>query len=85
MPALTRKIHTAKKENQEEVVVWGTGSPMREFLHVDDLAAACIFLMKNYNGEQHVNIGSGTDVSIKELAMMIQSIIGYKGELKFDS
>lgn len=85
LPALIRKFHSAKKSNQATVEIWGTGSPLREFLHVDDLAEACLFLMNNYNGEQHVNIGSGSDLSIKDLALMVKNIVGYNGELKFDS
>lgn len=85
LPALIRKFHSAKKSNQASVEIWGTGSPLREFLHVDDLAEACLFLMNNYNGEQHINIGSGSDLSIKDLALLVKNIVGFKGELKFDS
>ena len=85
LPALIRKFHTAKKNNSPEVKIWGTGSPMREFLHVEDLAEACLFLMLNYNGEQFVNIGTGIDLSIKDLALKIKAIVGYEGELNFDS
>lgn len=84
IPAMIRKIHEAKINNVDEVVLWGTGSPLREFLYVDDLADACIFLMQNYNDEQHINIGSGEEISIKELAYLIKNIIGYKGNLIFD-
>jgi GDP-L-fucose synthase len=84
LPALLKKIHIAKMENAPAVEVWGTGTPKREFLHVDDLADACYFLMMNYDGEGFVNIGVGEDLSIKELAMLIKEIVGYKGELKFD-
>ncbi len=84
LPALIRKFHTAKKENVSQVEVWGTGTPLREFLHVDDLAEACLFLMENYNEEQFVNIGAGIDISIKELAILIKSIVGYEGELTFN-
>jgi len=84
LPALIRKFHTAKKENLPQVEVWGTGTPLREFLHVDDLAEACLFLMENYNKEQFVNVGAGIDISIKELAMLIKNIVGYEGELTFN-
>ena len=85
LPALLRKFHTAKIENKDVVEVWGSGSPKREFLHVDDLASACYYLMLNYESSELVNIGTGTDVSIKELAELIKSIVGFKGELRFDS
>jgi GDP-L-fucose synthase len=85
LPALLRKIHTAKVNNVPSVEVWGSGSPLREFLHVDDLAEACMFLMENYNEAELVNIGTGTDISIKDLAMLIMKVAGYKGEIKFDS
>ena len=85
LPALLRKFHTAKIENKDVVEVWGSGSPKREFLHVDDLASACYYLMLNYESSELVNIGTGTDVSIKELAELIKSIVGFEGELRFDS
>ncbi len=85
LPALLRKIHTAKVENQSVVEVWGTGTPYREFLHVDDMADACLFLMKSYNEPGLVNIGCGEDITIKDLALLIKKIVGYSGELKFDS
>ncbi|GAB4258234.1 MAG: GDP-L-fucose synthase [Vicingaceae bacterium] len=85
LPALIRKFHTAKLENKPFVEIWGTGSPRREFLHVDDLADACYFLMQNYNDAELVNIGSGEDISIKDLALLIKDIVGYKGTLKFDT
>ena len=85
LPALIRKFHEAKKENKPEVVMWGTGSPKREFLHVDDLADACYFLMENYNEKGLVNIGTGTDISIYELACMIKEIVGYEGEIVKDT
>lgn len=84
LPALLRKFHEATNEGKNEVVVWGTGTPKREFLHVDDLAAACLFLMEHYNEEGPINIGVGEDLSIKELAEMIQKITGFKGALVFD-
>jgi len=85
LPALIRKIHTAKKEGIDTVEVWGTGTPKREFLHVDDLADACFYLLENYSGIELVNVGCGEDLSIKELAMLIKEIVGYNGDLRFDS
>lgn len=85
IPALLRKVHHAKVNNEPFVEIWGSGSPMREFLHVDDLAEACIHLMENYSGEQMVNIGAGVDISIKDLAYLIKEVAGYQGELKFDT
>jgi len=85
LPALIRKFHTAKVTNTPSVEVWGTGSPMREFLHVDDLADACFFLLQNYDEEMFVNIGTGVDLTIKELAEMIKDIVGYTGELKWNT
>ncbi|RMG80815.1 MAG: GDP-L-fucose synthase [Bacteroidetes bacterium] len=85
LPALLRKFHTAKVQNQPFVEVWGTGTPKREFLHVDDLADACLFMMNNYNERQFLNVGTGKDISIKELALLIKKITGYEGELKFDT
>jgi GDP-L-fucose synthase len=85
LPALIRKIHTAKANKSPSVTLWGTGSPMREFLHVDDLAEACVHLMHDYNGSEWVNVGTGSDLSIKELAEMICSIVGYEGALNWDN
>ena len=85
LPALLRKFHTAKVEGQKSVEVWGSGKPMREFLHVDDLAEACVFLLKDYEGDDWLNIGTGSDVSIKELALIIKDVVGFDGELKFDA
>jgi len=85
LPALIRKFHTAKVEGLPNVEIWGSGSPKREFLHVDDLAEACVFLMNGYNGEQFLNIGTGEDISIKDLALLIKEIVGYDGELKWDA
>lgn len=85
LPALIRKFHTAKKENKTEVEIWGTGSPLREFLHADDLADACFYLMQNYNEAGLVNIGVGEDISIKDLALLVKKIVGFNGELKFDT
>lgn len=84
LPALLRKIITAKKENNPEVVIWGSGKPLREFLHVDDLAAACFFLMESYNETGLVNIGTGTDLSILDLAKLIAKVAGYHGNIKND-
>ncbi len=85
LPALIRKFHTAKAQNLSSVEVWGTGTPMREFLHVDDLADACFSLMQNYNEPGLINIGVGEDISIKDLAMLVKKIVNYEGELKFDT
>ena len=85
LPALIRRIVLAKKNCEPTVTIWGTGTPRREFLHVDDLADACYFLLQNYNEQGLVNIGSGTDVSIKELAELIVSEVGYEGKLVFDA
>lgn len=84
LPALLRKFHEAKKENKPEVVLWGSGRSMREFLHVDDLADACIFLMNSYNDSEIINIGTGEDISIKDLAESIQKIVGYAGKIVLD-
>jgi len=81
LPALLRKFHEAKIKSLESVEIWGTGSPMREFLHVDDLAEACIYLMDIYKGNISVNIGAGKDISIHDLALLIKDIVGYKGKL----
>ena len=84
LPALLRKFHEAKTNGHPEVVVWGTGTPKREFLHADDMADACFYLMQHYDEEGPVNIGTGEDISIGELAQLIQRIVGYKGKLVFD-
>lgn len=85
LPALIRKFIEAKKNNLEFVEIWGTGSPLREFLYVDDLADASVFLMKNYTGNETVNVGTGEEVSILELAHLIKDIVGYEGTINFDS
>lgn len=85
LPALMRKMHDAKFNGMKEVKVWGSGTPRREFLHVDDLADACIFLMEKYNSPEIINVGTGVDLTIRELAEMIQRIVGFDGELVFDS
>jgi GDP-L-fucose synthase len=84
LPALIRKIHEAKNSGAPEVLVWGTGTPRREFLHADDLADACVFLLKNYDSPELINIGSGTDVTIRELAELVCEVLGYDGALAFD-
>ncbi len=84
LPALIRKVHEAKMSNAPSVTLWGTGKPLREFLHADDLADACYFLMQNYNEPEFVNIGVGEDISIKDLALLIKSIIGYDGKIQYD-
>ena len=85
LPALLRKFHTAKQEGISAVEIWGTGSPKREFLHVEDLASACFFLLQNYNEKELVNIGCGADISIKDLALTIKKVVGFEGELTFDT
>jgi GDP-L-fucose synthase len=84
LPALMRKIHEAKVQGAEEVVIWGTGEPRREFLHVDDLADACLFLMDRYSEEMHINVGTGEDVRIIELAQMIADVVEFKGRISKD-
>ena len=85
IPALVRKFHEAKANNNPAVEVWGTGNPMREFLYVDDLANACYFLMQHYDHPGHINVGSGNDLSISDLANVVKKITGFNGELIFDS
>lgn len=90
LPALIRRFHEAKNQNLPEVVIWGTGKPLREFLYSEDMARACVFLMQNYDvtgdpkGGEHVNVGSGIEVSIKELAETVKEVVGYQGKLEFD-
>lgn len=84
LPALIRKFHEAKEQGLKEVEMWGTGSPLREFLHADDLGDACVYLMQNYSNEKHVNIGTGVDLSIKDLALLIKKIVGFEGEIVHD-
>jgi GDP-L-fucose synthase len=84
LPSLIRKFHEAKLNNEPSVTVWGTGTPRREFLHVDDLAQACCFLMENYDEEGLVNIGAGEDVTISELALLIKEVVGFQGTIQFD-
>ena len=85
LPALVRKFHEAKTKGEPSVMLWGDGSPMREFLYVDDLAEACLFLMLNYNENSLINIGSGTEVSIKDLAQTVQSVVGFEGQIVWDT
>lgn len=85
LPALLRKIHVAKMSNKDFVEIWGTGNPKREFLHVDDAASAAYFLMLNYNELGFINVGSGEDIAISNLALMIKNIVGFEGSLKFDT
>lgn len=85
LPALIRKFHEAKVNGSKEVEVWGTGTPLREFIYVDDMAAACVFLMENYDGEQHINIGTGEEVSIRQLAETVKEVVGFEGELVFNT
>ncbi len=84
LPALIRKFHTASSEGKKGVEIWGSGTPMREFLHVDDLAQACIFLMNSYSGKEIVNVGCGKDISIKDLAYLVKKIVGFEGEIYFN-
>ncbi len=85
LPALLRKFHEAKTNNHDEVVVWGTGKPLREFLHATDMADACVYLMQEYDQKGFVNIGSGEEISIKDLANLVSDSVGYKGTIKFDT
>lgn len=85
LPALIRKFHEANLAGEAQVKVWGTGKPRREFLHADDLADACLYLMNNYNDEQHINVGIGHDISIRELAELVRDVIGYGGEIMWDN
>ena len=85
IPALIRKTHEAKLNNQKEIIVWGTGEPLREFMHVDDCADGIIFLLENYSDVEHVNLGTGQEISIKDLVEMIKSVVEFKGETEFDT
>lgn len=85
LPALIRRFHEAKRDNLPEVVVWGSGKPLREFLYVDDLADACVYLMNTYSGDETVNLGTGKELSIKELTETVKRIVGYNGKVVFDS
>lgn len=85
LPAMIRKFHEAKVNNASSVELWGTGAPLREFLYSDDMADACVFLLENYSGEQHVNIGTGKEITIRQLAELIKETVGYKGEIVWNS
>lgn len=85
IPALLRKAHEAKQKDEKNLMIWGSGAPRREFLHVDDCADALVFLLKNYSDAQHVNVGSGADITIAELASLIMDVVGLEGELTFDT
>lgn len=85
LPALIKKFHEAKVNGNGVVEIWGTGTPLREFIYVDDMAAACVFLMENYDGEQHINIGTGEEVSIRQLAEIVKEVVGFEGELVFNT
>ncbi|MFN7941377.1 MAG: GDP-L-fucose synthase [Thermoanaerobaculia bacterium] len=85
LPAMIRKFHDAKAEGRRAVTIWGTGAPRREFLHVDDLADACVFLMENYDGEEHINVGTGEDLSIRELAAMVREVVAPEIEIEYDT
>lgn len=85
LPALLRKFHEAKINKEEQVVVWGTGTPLREFMHATDMADACVYLMENFNEKGFVNIGSGEEISIKDLAFLVKDIVGFDGEIVFDT
>src|SRR5690606_14823713 len=85
LPALLRKIHEAKVAGRPSVSLWGTGSPLREFLHVDDLADACVFIVKRYNDHRPINIGTGQEISIRDLGRLVAQVVGYEGELRFDT
>lgn len=85
MPAMIRKFHEAKKKGSLFVELWGSGTPLREFLYVDDMADACVFLLENYSGEQHVNIGTGKEVTIRELAETVREVTGYEGEIRWNT
>ncbi len=85
MPAMIRKFHEAKKSGKPSVELWGTGAPLREFLYVDDMADACVYLLENYSGEQHVNIGSGKDLTIKELAEIVKKTVGFEGDIVWNT
>jgi GDP-L-fucose synthase len=85
LPAMIRRFHDAREAGVDEVVVWGTGAPRREFLHVDDLADACVFLMQHYDEPSHINVGTGEDLSIAELATLVSEVVGYQGEIRYDT
>jgi GDP-L-fucose synthetase len=84
LPALIRRFHEAKVSGAKEVVCWGTGTPLREFLYVDDLADACVYLMNTYSGDETVNLGTGKELTIRELTELVAKVVGYTGEIKWD-
>ena len=84
LPALIRRFHEAKEAGAKEVVCWGTGTPLREFLYVDDLADACVYLMNTYSGNETVNLGTGKELTIRELTELVAKVVGYTGEIKWD-
>ena len=84
LPALIRKFHDAKQAAAAAVTCWGTGAPLREFLYADDLASACVFLMRNYSEEQFINVGSGSEITIRELSELVKRIVGFTGEIVWD-
>ena len=84
LPALIRRFHEAKVAGAKEVVCWGTGTPLREFLYVDDLADACVYLMNTYSGDETVNLGTGKELTIRELTELVAKVVGYTGEIKWD-
>lgn len=85
LPALIRKLHEAKEAGESEVICWGTGTPLREFLYVDDLADACVFLMNHYSGDETVNVGTGKELTIRELTEIVARVVGFQGEIKWDA
>lgn len=85
LPALIRKLHEAKEAGESEVICWGTGTPLREFLYVDDLADACVFLMNHYSGDETVNVGTGKELAIRELTEIVARVVGFQGEIKWDA
>ena len=85
MPAMIRKFHEAKINHKPSVELWGTGAPLREFLYVDDMADGCVFLLENYSGLEHVNIGTGKELTIRELAQKVKDVVGYEGEIVWNS
>jgi GDP-L-fucose synthase len=85
LPALIRKFHEAKMKEEASVILWGSGNPLREFMHADDMADACVYLMENYSSEKFVNVGTGEDISIRDLASLIGEVVGFKGNIQYDS
>lgn len=85
LPAMIRRFHEAKEQGNEEVVIWGTGTPLREFLYVDDLADACVYLMNHYSGNETVNLGTGKEISISQLAELVKRVVGYEGKISYDT